>query len=50
MYVDAGGEESPELEGMPVSESWWVSRRERQCKVTEKREGGGTHPHQENGV
>lgn len=50
MYIDAEGKESPELKGMPVREGKWESRREWQCKVSERRRGGGTHKNQENGV
>lgn len=51
MYIDAEGKESPELKRMPVRERKWVSRREWQCKVSERRRRGGrTHKNQKNGV
>lgn len=56
MYIDAEGKESPELKVTPLKGRKWVSRRERQCKVSgrkkkrrRRRGGGRIHRNQENG-
>lgn len=52
MYIDAEGKESPELKVTPLKGRKWVSRRERQCKVSgrrKRRRGGRIHRNQENG-
>lgn len=49
MYIDAEGKESPELKVTPLKGRKWVSRRERQCKVSGRRGGGRIPRNQENG-